>query len=341
VAHAQQTFFNKILDSSFNHLDVGVTLGTTGYGFDVATPVTEWARLRTGFSYVPKMEVPMTFGIQVGEDEAMSEAKFKNLSGYLTNFTGNEVKPEAEMIGKPRFWNWNFMIDVFPLKQNRHWHATAGFFLGPSRVAEAYNNTESMATLLSVNIYNRIYDKLHNEDGTLMTKKEMQRNQVKIVEIPGMDIGNDYDVLYTLGQKMHNNGRMGVHLGNYSHDIVKEVVDENGEVTQQTIHRKGESYMMDPDANSMVSATMTVNAFKPYIGVGYDGHLTKRYKDLYVGFDAGIMFWGGTPHLTTHDGTDLIHDVENIPGKVGDYVSAIESFKVFPMVNFRISYKLF
>ena len=91
----------------------------------------------------------------------------------------------------------------------------------------------------------------------------------------------------------------------------------------------------------MVKADMKVNAFKPYIGVGYDGRLLKNEDKLYVGFDAGIMFWGGTPQLKTHDGTDLIHDVEGIPGKVGDYVSTMEKFKVFPLINAKITYKLF
>ena len=57
----------------FNHMDFGVTLGTTGLGFDVAMPANEWVRLRTGLSYTPKIEVPMTFGIQVGDDASTSQ----------------------------------------------------------------------------------------------------------------------------------------------------------------------------------------------------------------------------------------------------------------------------
>ena len=98
---------------------------------------------------------------------------------------------------------------------------------------------------------------------------------------------------------------------------------------------------MTPDKDDMVKANMKVNAFKPYLGIGYDGHLTKHEDKLTIGFDAGVMLWGGTPHLTSHDGTDLIHDVENINGKVGDYINAIEKFKAFPVLNLRIAYKLF
>jgi hypothetical protein len=86
---------------------------------------------------------------------------------------------------------------------------------------------------------------------------------------------------------------------------------------------------------------MTVNALKPYVGIGYDGRLVSNNDRLSIGFDAGLMFWGGTPSLITHDGTDLIHDVDNVPGKVGDYVRIIKRAKVFPMVNLRLAFRLF
>ena len=53
------------------------------------------------------------------------------------------------------------------------------------------------------------------------------------------------------------------------------------------------------------------------------------------------MFWGGTPEVVTHDGTDLAKDVENIGGKVGDYVSLVESLKVYPVLKLSISYRIF
>lgn len=311
----------------FNHLDFGITLGTTGIGVDLATPVTEWARLRTGFSYMPRMEVPMTFGVQVGDDPETSQSKFDKLSGLLSSFTNYEAKSEVEMIGRPNFWNWNVMVDVFPLKHNRHWHVTAGFSLGPSKVAEAYNRTESMPSLMAVGIYNNMYDKLHGK-----TIRELA--QVKLFEVPGLeDFGTDLNMLKALQEKFDQYGRMGIHMGNYK----KNIEDEEGNI----IHAKGDPYIMEPNEDSMVRAEMKVNSFKPYLGIGYDGLLNKKNKDLTVGFDAGIMLWGGTPSLTTHDGTDMIHDVDNIPGKVGDYVSAIEKFKVFPLINLRIAYKLF
>ena len=53
------------------------------------------------------------------------------------------------------------------------------------------------------------------------------------------------------------------------------------------------------------------------------------------------MFWGGTPDIITHDGTHLSKDVINIGGKVGDYVDLIKGVKAFPVLNLRITRRLF
>ena len=336
----------------FNHMDAAVTLGTTGLGIDLAMPVGESVRLRTGFSYVPRIEVPMTFGVQVGEDAAESKKKFDKLSNTLSNFTGQEVNSEVYTLGRPKFWNWNVMVDVFPLKNNRHWHVTAGFYLGPSKIAEAYNKTESMSTLVAINLFNnlrqRVLDSPVLNDEFYFYDHTVKEVLMNIGILRDMGIINEKDFPAELDdmyldpknnfvkrgyKNIANYGQMGVFIGTYKHDIV----DDEGNV----IHKKGDAYIMQPDENSMVKTDMKVNSFKPYVGIGYDGCLVKGNDRVKIGFDAGVMFWGGTPHLTTHDGTDLIHDVENVPGKVGDYVSIVRKAKVFPMVNARLSFRLF
>jgi hypothetical protein len=52
------------------------------------------------------------------------------------------------------------------------------------------------------------------------------------------------------------------------------------------------------------------------------------------------MFWG-KPDLYTHDGTNLTKDVENIKGKVGDYVDLIGGLKVYPSISVRFTKTLF
>jgi hypothetical protein len=312
----------------FNHLNVGVTLGTTGLGVEASMPINNYLWVRSGLSFMPRVEVPMTFGIQIGDDPAASKNKFDRMAGVLESFTGSPVSDEVKMTGKAKMWNWHVLFDIYPLQQNLHWRVTAGFFLGPSNVAEAFNQTESMTSLLAVDIYNNTYDKLHGK-----TMRELAN--VKLIDLgPGYeDIYTDLDVLLKMQELFDKAGRMGIHLGDYSHDIT----DEDGNV----IHKKDDPYVMTPNQEHMVKADMKVNAFKPYIGIGYDGRLVKGNDRLHVGFDAGVMFWGGKPSLYAHDGTDLINDVKNITGKVGDYVDTMSKLSVYPVANVRFTYTIF
>lgn len=328
---AKKNFLKDYFKKYFQHLDVGVNLGTTGIGVDVSMPVHDIVCLRTGFNYMPRVEVPMTFGIQVGDDPATSDSKFAKMASVLQDLTGNPVSDHVDMIGKAKMWNWNFLVDVYPLKHNKHWRVTAGFFLGPSTIAESYNKTESMASLVAVGIYNNMYNKLHGK-----TKRELA--SVKLVDLSVLgpeykDLYFDIDMLYELQQGFDAAGRMGVILGTY----VNDVLDKEGNV----IHKKGEYYMMTPDDDDMVKADMKVNAFKPYIGVGYEGRLVKGNDRLTVAVDGGIMLWGGKPSLITHDGTDLIHDVEGITGKVGSYVDVMSKLSVYPTLSVRFAYTIF
>ena len=75
-------------------------------------------------------------------------------------------------------------------------------------------------------------------------------------------------------------------------------------------------------------------------GLGKKKALASR-DDQQVSFDAGMMFWGGTPSLITHDGTNLTKDVENISGKVGDWVDFLGGIKVYPVLQVRFTKTIF
>lgn len=294
----------------FNHLDLSVSLGSTGIGFDVATPVGDYVQLRTGFSYMPKFHHNMSFEVQVGDpneqDASQSKAKFDRLANMLEGFTGYRVDNSIDMIGEPTFYNFNLLADIFPFKNKKQWHFTAGFYLGPSKIAKACNTTEDMPSLMAVAIYNNLYDKISSGEGIIFN--------IGDYNIP---IFNDPE----LEDRILNYGRMGIHVGDMRAD--------------QT------PYMMEPDGNNMVRTTIKVNSFKPYLGFGYSGRLLKDNDNYNISVDCGVMMWGGTPQILTHDGTDLAKDVENIRGKVGDYVDLIKVFKVYPVLQLKVTRRLF
>lgn len=295
----------------FKHLDASLTLGSTGLGFDLASPMGEYAQLRAGFSFMPHIHYKMNFEVQVGDDASKSKSKFQTLSGLLKDMTGYQVDNSVDMIGVPTYYNFNLLVDVFPFKNNKHWHFTAGFYWGNSKIGKAYNTTEDMPSLVAVGIYNNMYEKAIRKEPFVTIN--YNGNPIAITDDPELQ-----DMLY---EKFREYGRMGVWIGNHVSD--------------------GSPYIVEPDENSMVKAEVRANAFKPYLGFGYGGRLFKgddRYK---ISFDCGAMFWGGTPSILTHDGTDLAKDVEDVKWKVGDYVRLIKGVKAFPVLNVRITRTLF
>lgn len=278
---------------AFEHLDIGVTLGTTGVGIDVATPISEQFRVRAGFSFVPEFDVKMNFGMN-GENGS----DFNSMADKFAELTGLAIDDNIDMIGQPNIYNGNLLVDFFPIK-NVNFHVTAGFYCGSSKIASACNTVEDMATLVSASMFNNIYEKVE----------------------AGEPIFGDVYLTPELEEKILENGRMGVHLG--------DRVDT------------GEPYIMEPDENSTVKVDIFVNSFKPYLGVGYGGKLAKNNDCVRIAFDAGVMFWGGAPKMVTHDGVDLVRDVENVGGKVGEYVSIAKAIQVYPVLNLKISFRVF
>lgn len=304
-----------------NHLDVALSLGSSGIGVELASPVTDWARVRMGYVYMPRFHYDMCFDIQVGDTKESKydangnrvETKFDRLAVMLKDLTGYDVDDEVWMTGRPTYHNFKFLVDVFPFKRNRRWHVTAGFFWGPSRFANAYNKTEEMPSLLAVGIYNRLYE-------NTMASYAKGFPYDPIISIGGFEIDGKSEV-EAMYERLSNYGRMGMMVG---------------------VRNDGTPYMMEPGSDGMVKADVYVNSFKPYLGAGYYGRISKKYDQWHLGVDLGLMVWGN-PSIVTHDGTDLARDIKGstIDGKVGDYVRFVKKLKAFPTLDVRLVYNIF
>ena len=157
VTFAQAQTALKQDNSWFNHLDLAFTANTTGIGFDLAAPMTEWAQIRMGGSFMPKFKYKMTFGVEAGtyiydpsltpaeNEKAKTEllnSNFKKMADVMESFTGMRPEPSVDMIGDPKMNNFKMLVDIFPLKKNRHWHVTTGFYYGGNTVAELGKGSE-------------------------------------------------------------------------------------------------------------------------------------------------------------------------------------------------------
>ena len=325
----------------FQHLDVSVTAGTTGIGFDVASPVTKWTQLRLGYEFMPRFTKTMGFDMTINgqparsydEDGNRQETRFDKLKEFLYSFTGFDIDDHVEMIGKPTINNFKMLVDVFPFQNNKSWHFTAGFYWGPSQFAEAVNSTEAMVSLVSAGIYNKMYE-------SAMTGAPLiSFDPDQFPTLAGVGIKMPEPVR----EKFKQYGDMGFVVGYFTHDIY----NPDGSVLKS----KSTPYIVEPDEDGMVRVTASSNSFKPYLGFGYGGNLLKKRDDWKISFDCGAMFWGGTPELVVRHGlklsngtyrdVSLTEDVENINGQVGTYVDLFSAFKVFPVLSLRITKNIF
>lgn len=283
-------------------MDLGVTLGTTGIGLEVSAMPTSFLRVRAGVDYMPRFNVPVRFNLDSYRDGALSGSDFSEIQDMMKQISGFDVDQTVKMNCKANMVNFKLMIDVFPLR-NKHWYATAGFYWGTSRIGSAVNDMSEMPSLLAIGMFNQMHDWALTTD---------------FIETPIYDnVYLDPDVADRLKEKMEESGRVGIHVGDF---------------------RDGTPYMMEPDSDGLVKADLRVNSFKPYLGLGYVTAVG-RDKRINIGVDGGVLFWGGKPRLVTHENVDLVGDVVDIKGEVGDYVGVVKSLTVYPVLNFRVAYK--
>lgn len=348
----------------FSSLDLGVSLGDNGLGLDLTMPVSDMVKVRAGVNYFPHTNIPMSFNLMsyAGDDAdpTMTEdERFEKLSSLMSSFTGIEIDRKVDMHAKGTMVDFKLLVDVYPLKNNKHWHATAGFYWGSSKVGHIENTIQEAPTLMGVMMYNNLYDYFVNNE---FIDKPLY-NDMYIDPMVGLE----------MKEKFLKYGRVGAHVGDFTSQ--SPLIREGGYSTSSTV-----PYLLQPDENGTVRADMYVNSFKPYIGIGYNTCVSKDGR-WNIGFEAGALFWGG-PKIRTHeryiytyedgqstgitygssldkyvsaadednpvertavygDYINLAKDVSGIGGKVGTYVDLAKTIHVFPVLNFKISYKLF
>lgn len=327
-----------------NHMDLGVHASTLGIGADIAMPVGSFVRVRTGFTYMPQFELKSNFRVEM--NNAVSADRERRMKDLMRNFTGQAMQDNVDMLMSPTMTNFKFLVDVRPFRQNTHWSVTAGFYAGPSRIGKAINDESATPTLLSVNAYNALYLKTYKGEPLF------------VIETGGGSIHEIDDISFSgtsVKKQIGQTGMVGMPLGHFA---------------------DGEKAMMIPNSNSVAKAVMEVSKFRPYVGIGYNTAISRDGTWKFQ-VDAGVLFWGGRPHVyvdnvykvsadpddcplvawnqTKFDETgdlasswddkamriDLIRDVSDVRGKVGDMVKAVRRFTCYPVVSLTVSHTLF
>ncbi|MCH5229895.1 MAG: hypothetical protein J1F12_07890 [Muribaculaceae bacterium] len=138
-ANAQFTETLKEL-GIFNHLGVGVGVGTTGISIEAGTTITPWVQLRAGADIMPT--------IKIKTDLDLEEYGVTSYGGYNTPYLSS-----VGIQGKLTNTLGHFLFDAFPFTKHSSFHITVGGYFGGSSVISAYN-TDSFEELKDVYMYN-------------------------------------------------------------------------------------------------------------------------------------------------------------------------------------------
>lgn len=287
--------------------EIGALAGSTGLGLEGAFNIDRHWRVRAGFEGMIPFKVNMDFSVTSygGEDSPSAGHNFDKMADIMERVTGIRVDDKIRMECKPRMFNGKLLVDYKPWA-DKGWHVTAGFYWGTHKVGTATNAMAEMPALLAMNIYNRLHDYILETD---FIDTPIYENGDNVIWL-------DPDQADMLKDKMRQMGNLGINVG--------ELKD-------------GSPYILQPNQEGMVKARAYVNSFKPYLGIGYDSQL--KHSHFTLGFDIGMLFWGGTPNIYMHDGVNLSKDMEKIYGKPGDVIDVVKAFKVYPVANFRVAYK--
>lgn len=90
-------------------------------------------------------------------------------------------------------------------------------------------------------------------------------------------------------------------------------------------------YFLEPDANGNAEASIKVNGFRPYLGIGF-GRAVPRNNRLGFQFDLGVQFWG-SPKVYLQD-KEL--EESDLDGDDGGLVKTLSSITVYPCLSFRL-----
>ena len=111
----------------FDHLGIGISAGLDGIGFDLAAPITDWAAVRAGMSFMPGIK----YDFEVDPDS--------NDPDFILN-----SNKKIDVTGKLNMTDFKLLFDFYPIKSSG-FHLTAGAFIGSKKIINAYNTEEFLA----------------------------------------------------------------------------------------------------------------------------------------------------------------------------------------------------
>lgn len=114
----------------FNSVAVGIDLGTTGVGVDVATPITPYIALRGGVSFMPGFKINTDVNVEVSQPELGTTHASMDVQGNLQRVQGQ------------------FLVNCYPFLKSSFF-ISAGAFFGGNKLVEISGHSDELAKLIA------------------------------------------------------------------------------------------------------------------------------------------------------------------------------------------------
>ena len=98
-------------------------------------------------------------------------------------------------------------------------------------------------------------------------------------------------------------------------------------------------YIVEFDQDGIAKATIKVNKFRPYVGIGF-GRSVPR-KRIGVSGDLGVMFWGKPKLYEKQTGRDLEVTKSDLGSDSDKYFDIMSKITVYPTLTIRICGRIF
>jgi len=268
-------------------MDVGVNVGTMGIGVDVAVPVGNYVRVRAGYHYMPRFTINSDFPVET-----------RSGNGSFTDFVGEETNV-SDLQG--RISRIERRLDNMGVDLNTPEYSKTKALLD---YYNAMSPEERKNTVVSDKVAMGLRPSMHQFK--LLVDVMPFRNNKHWSFTTGIFVGpsvvgdacnmdketlalmtiSAYNELYVLScqwnlpngnhiSSLEERGVAGFNLGRF---------------------KDGNLAIMVPDKDNKARAEMEVSKVRPYIGFGYNTHLS-RNKRWQLNVDAGVMFLCGAPKV--------------------------------------------
>ena len=151
----------------FNHLGIGISVGTTALSINASTVLTPYFGIRAGLNIWPaiKLRSNMHLGSRIQNWETGDLVKYvEELNEVLSDDQQipMEMPDMVDLHVKPKLTAGHILIDYYPFPHHSNFHLTTGFHVGTGTVIDIHNRHEG--SLLPVTLWNNAMEDPNTQD---------------------------------------------------------------------------------------------------------------------------------------------------------------------------------